>query len=138
MSSSSASQPSSAGWPPGIASEAIAQELRSVHLSSLDAEKFRIAFRSGPRVDLITVAGDIDLASAPELHELVRQLVAEGRHHVNVDLKAVTFVGTAALTFLLEAQRDLEAAGGSLTILGHNPLLTRLLAAACLTGVLNN
>ena len=96
MSSSSASQPSSAGWPPGIAAEAIAQELRSVHLSFLT--RISSALRSAPdrALTLITMASDIDLASAPELHELVRQLVAEGRHHVNVDLKAVTFVGTAA------------------------------------------
>ena len=129
----------SAAWLHSVGAEIESQELRSVDLpASGTGDDLRITVRSGPSRDLITLVGEIDLATAPPLHEVVRQLLVQGRHHVSVDFGAVTFVDAAALTFLLAAGRDLAAAGGSLTILGHNPLLTRLVTVAGLTGVLDN
>ena len=102
------------------------------------SDDLAIEVRSEGSGDLVRVAGEVDLATSPALHEVVRHLLAVGRRHVSVDLGAVTFFDATALTFLLAAGRDLAAAGGSLTILGHNPLLTRLLVVAGLTGVLDN
>ena len=128
----------SAAWLQSISAEIDSQELRSVDVQPNDTDDLRITVRSGPSRDLITLVGEIDMATAPPLHEVIRQLLIQGRHHVSVDFGAVTFVDTAALTFLMAAGRDLAAAGGSLTILGHNPLLTRLVTVAGLTGVLDN
>lgn len=88
--------------------------------------------------DLMVLEGEIDLATAPALHAVLHQLLTEGRRHVSVDFGSVTFLDATALTFLVAAGRDLATVGGSLTIVGRNPLLTRLLTVAGLTGMMDN
>ena len=88
-----------------------------------------------PRVDgdVIAVAGEIDLATAPRLHTALDQLLARGRTRVTVDLTAVTFLDCSALTFLLTAQQATAMTGGSLRVTGRSYHLSRMITALGMT-----
>jgi anti-sigma B factor antagonist len=112
-------------------------ELRSetVTCPGHTADHFEVLVRPEGEFDVLTVAGEIDLASAPALHATLHGLLAHGRRRLQVDLGEVTFVDATCLTFLLTAIREVTAAGGSVVVVRHNPLLTRLLEATDLTDV---
>ena len=67
------------------------------------------------RVDgtVIAVSGELDVASAPELDDLLRRTDGEA---VTLDLSGVRFIDPAGLRVLLVAQRDIDARGGQLVI----------------------
>lgn len=107
---------------------------RVVHL--FDPPEFSVLVHPDGNGDVIAVAGEIDLATAPQLHTALQRLLADGHTHLIVDLSAVTFMDCSVLTFLVTALEATSAAGGSLRTTGDNPLLARLLDASELSSVL--
>ena len=68
-----------------------------------------IRVRRDPAYVLVTVAGEIDIATVPALHERLTLLAATGRAVV-VDLDQVTFIDAAGLGALAGAARQAAAA----------------------------
>jgi anti-anti-sigma factor len=63
---------------------------------------FLLAVRTSPVGTVVTVAGELDVATAPELE----RALADAEGQVTVDLSATTFADPAALRVLLAARAD--------------------------------
>ncbi|MFI1801685.1 anti-sigma factor antagonist [Streptomyces sp. NPDC020379] len=77
---------------------------------------------------LITLAGEIDLASAPLVSETLKRCLWEGIRTIDVDLTPVTFCDCTGLNAFLHAAHRTAEAGGSLRLHYPSPVLARLLA----------
>lgn len=87
---------------------------------------------------IVTVGGEVDLATAPQLRDLISRAMGEAvgdKPHVVVDLLAVEFIDTAGLEVLLEKWSLLRHLAGSLRLVACEGPLTRLLEATGLEGV---
>ena len=82
---------------------------------------------SGPGVPVLRVRGEIDVASAPEFHASVSDLIGREPEIVIVDLGEVSFIDSTGLGVLVGAQKQLRDAGGDLRLVVTQPQITRLL-----------
>jgi anti-sigma B factor antagonist len=89
---------------------------------------------------LVSVAGEIDMATAPTLAET---LVQFPNGSVTVDLAEVTFIDCSGLRALIAAQRHIRRRQGRLFVQGVNPITrkvfetTGLATLLCTNGVGN-
>jgi anti-anti-sigma factor len=68
-----------------------------------------------PERAVITVDGEVDIESAPQLAAAVYDAFASGRHVV-IDLSAVAFLDSSGLNVLLDAWRDADRVGLGLSV----------------------
>jgi anti-anti-sigma factor len=77
------------------------------------------------------VAGEIDIASRPELEEAIERLEQTPADLV-IDLSGVTFVDSQGVNLLVHVHRVLQEAGASLAVARPSPVVRKVLE---LTGV---
>lgn len=82
----------------------------------------------------VTVAGEVDCSSAPEVRVLLDQLVDGAPTEIVVDLTGVTFLDSAGLSVLAAAHRQALAAGGRLRVVATTRAVIRPLQ---ITGLWN-
>lgn len=85
---------------------------------------------------VVTVLGELDVATAPALQEHLRSSVDAGATTVVVDLLEVPFLDSTALGVLVDAAKTLREHDGSLRIALKEPRLKRLFEITGLTGTL--
>ena len=85
---------------------------------------------------LLTVGGELDLASVPALRRGLSRAAAATRPDVAVDLREVTFLDCSILGVLLEASGRARAAGGCLRLAGDSRGPLRLVRRCRLEGLL--
>ena len=76
----------------------------------------------------ITVAGELDCATAPRLAGQLQPLTRRGYQQVDVDMRQVSFCDAAGLSTLMTSSAQLRSGGGHLTVWGPCPALQHLLA----------
>jgi len=81
----------------------------------------------------VAVSGDLDLATAPEVCDVLSQVLTLGASLVELDLAKVTFIDAHALGVLCTFRGRLSRAGGQLEIAAWSPEVGRTCAAAGLT-----
>ena len=84
----------------------------------------------------VVVAGDIDVATAHDLHEHL-QAVERSSRDVVIDLSDVAFIDAAALRVLIRSQRRLQATGRSLTVRNASRIPSRVLRLAGLDDIID-
>lgn len=82
------------------------------------------------RWTVISVAGEIDLATAPALEDALETAIAEGHAAIAIDLDPVSFIDSSGLRALIGAHRRLEELDGSLTVIAGPGVARRLLEVA--------
>jgi anti-sigma B factor antagonist len=79
-------------------------------------EVFEIAERTDETTPVLSVRGEIDVSTAPELRDRLLSVAAEGYSKVVVDLSQVSFLDSTALGVLVSGLKRFRAAGGDLLL----------------------
>ena len=75
---------------------------------------------------VLEVAGDLDMATAPGLRQLVLQLLSNGDRLFAVDLTAADFVDSTGLGALVAALKRVRTHDGELVVICPEPRLRRI------------
>jgi anti-sigma B factor antagonist len=86
-------------------------------------------------VEVLALAGDIDMANGPQMRGEIRRCLEERPAVLVVDLSAVTFLNSTALTVLVEADRA-AAAHIELRVVASNRIVLRPIQITALDQVL--
>ncbi|HTW41440.1 MAG TPA: STAS domain-containing protein [Solirubrobacteraceae bacterium] len=106
------------------------------HTSQEPDVPFAIAQRElDPRTSVVSVDGELDLATAPQLKWVLLDALEAGHDRLIVDLSQTTFMDSTALGVLVGVNRSLDA-GGRLTIVCTKPALLRVFELSGMDGVL--
>lgn len=57
------------------------------------------------RVDLLTVTGRLDAASAPQFRQAIESLFDQGRYRIVLDLAGLEYIASPGLRVLIEARK---------------------------------
>ena len=82
---------------------------------------------------VVTVGGEIDVATAPRLREQLIALVNGGRHHIVVDLENVDFIDSTGLGVLISGLKRVRMHDGGFALVCTEP---RVLKVFEITGLL--
>jgi anti-sigma B factor antagonist len=77
-------------------------------------------------VYVISLTGDADLYTAPELREHLLRAIAGNGKRIVVDLSGVTFIDSTSLGVLVQGERRLRPAGGRLALVCSDPGITKI------------
>jgi anti-anti-sigma factor len=77
----------------------------------------------GTDVRVVSVEGEVDLHTAPQLDELLRSVDAD---HVILDLTEAAFVDSTTLTIIVATHKRIRDQGGHLSIAAGSPTVARL------------
>ena len=81
----------------------------------------------GPEGIWLRLAGEMDIATADHLVDMIRPLPGPDLRRVRLDLAELVFIDASGLTALQQANMIVAGRGGRLTLHGVRPLLRRLL-----------
>lgn len=90
--------------------------------------------RAGP-VRIVTLAGELDHDTAPELRPVLGAPLDDGVQRLVVDLTELRFCDSTGLNLLLRARLDAEALGLRLELAGPVAIVARLFAITGVDGV---
>ena len=80
-------------------------------------DSYAIRELPAPRgIVLLALAGELDMAAAPQLRERLATAAAAQPRGVVLDMSELTFADSSALRELLHANGELDAAGGTLVL----------------------
>ena len=85
---------------------------------------------------VVTVAGEVDVATAPRLHDRLVDLASAGHRHLAVDLDGVTMLDWMGLGALLGVLARVRSLGGELVFVAPSSATRELLALTDLDKVL--
>jgi len=88
---------------------------------------FEVSDSEQPGVLVLNARGEIDVATSPELHGLLGEVIGEAPQLVIVDLTEVTFIDSTGLGVLVGAVRDVRAGGGDVRLVVTQPQIIKLL-----------
>jgi anti-sigma B factor antagonist len=84
---------------------------------------------------VIAVTGEVDVATVPRLREQLHSLVAQGSHHIVVDLDAVDFLDSTGLGVLVGALKRVRTHDGELALVCTQPRIRKVFEVTGLTKV---
>ena len=82
---------------------------------------------------VVRVVGELDLATAPQLRELLVALVAGGSRHVTLDLADLAFIDSTGLKVFVAGLERLRDCGGDLALRSPSPAALRVFEITGLT-----
>lgn len=75
---------------------------------------------------VVSVAGEIDVYTAPRLREEITELVAGGTYHLVIDMSGVEFLDSTGLGVLVGGLKKVRAHDGSLQLVCNQDRLLKI------------
>ncbi len=85
---------------------------------------------------MVLISGKVDLATCPQLRNMLADLVDQGVYHLIVDLEQVTFLDSSGIGVLLSVLRRIREHGGSIHLTAPSPHVRRVLELTGITTLL--
>lgn len=98
-------------------------------------EEVAISERRDGTTSVVTVQGEVDVASAPTLRGKLHAVCTEGMSSVTIDLRNVTFLDSSALGVLVGALRRCRENGTRFALVIDSPRLLKLFEITGLNSV---
>lgn len=103
---------------------------------SADPAPFEIAKRQVDGAVVVSVSGEVDMLSAPQLDEAIHTALADGPAALIIDLSKVDFLASAGMTVLVTAQAEV-APPTRFAVVANGPATSRPIKLTGLDGVLS-
>ena len=88
---------------------------------------FRVSSAAlGGSVSSVSVGGEVDLSTAPELKEVLNGVIDGGARFVLVDLSTATFIDSTTLGVLMGAVKRVRPEGGEIAIACKDPNIRKI------------
>ena len=87
---------------------------------------------------VVRVVGELDLATAPQLRQLLVDLVARGSRHVTLDLADMAFIDSTGLRVLVAGLQRLRDCDGELALRSPSAAALRVFEITGLTTIFAN
>jgi anti-sigma B factor antagonist len=87
-----------------------------------------------PDVVIVRLAGEVDIATGPELDQRLQEIATNGYTHILIDLTEVEFMDSTGLRSIVRAQYFADANSRQLTLRHGSPQVQRLFE---ITGLLD-
>lgn len=107
-------------------------------MHAAEVPALRISSEVDGDMTLVRLAGELDLATADQLREQVRSIVAAGSgvRRLVIDLAGLEFLDVTGLGTLLEAGRRMSEKGGTLVLRQPRRMVVRMLSLLSLDDAL--
>jgi anti-sigma B factor antagonist len=89
-------------------------------------QDFELTVERGAEISKVRIAGELDIATVPELDRALEGLAGDGRHRLELDLDDLLFMDARGLRAIVRAKRFVDRHGGRLTILRSSGQVQRL------------
>ena len=95
----------------------------------------KISSRSQQDVAVVTVGGEIDLYTAPQLRDELVGTLEDGARRLVVDMSRVEFCDSTGISVLLSAMKRSRDKGGDLELVAPKPAVVKVLEVTGLNEV---
>jgi anti-sigma B factor antagonist len=86
-------------------------------------------------VYVVALAGEMDIATSPELVSRLEQVRGKGAYRVMVDLSRLSFIDSSGIKALVSSAKTVEANGGRLVVVAPPPHLEKVFDIVRLSSV---
>jgi anti-sigma B factor antagonist len=102
---------------------------------AIHVHDFEMAITESGEAALVTVSGELDLATAPRLREELIAMVSRDIRTVTVDMSGLEFIDSTGLAVLISGLKRLRQCGGDLTLQSPSSKTMKVLEITGLTRV---
>ncbi|WP_419918500.1 STAS domain-containing protein [Candidatus Poriferisocius sp.] len=99
--------------------------------------EFGVVVASCAQWEVLTVTGEIDMATAPRFRQRLRSVIGAGGQNVVIDLSGVDFIDSTGLGVLMGAAKRVRSAGGDIRLVMAGSRLSDLIEITRLDRVLD-
>ena len=99
--------------------------------------EFGVAVASRGEWQVLTVTGEIDMATAPRFRQRLLAVISTGVQNVVIDLSSVDFIDSTGLGVLMGAAKRVRSAGGDIRLVSVGSRLSDLIELTRLDRVLD-
>ena len=78
-------------------------------------------------MDVVVITFDGTIEDFPMLVQTVDNLISDGTRYLAIDLNALPFINSAALGYLIKAQKSMESQGGEMALCRLQPALKQIM-----------